>query len=107
MKSKRKKTVLGSLDVDSGQLLIVDPAYLEAWEDGKHYSACCKQTTKKFGGEVRIHGPAQGVAVKAGPGDGSYPVIATIEDGRIISIRIDFYEKIAESETPDEGGEEG
>ena len=89
---------LGSVSVDSGQVIIVDPCYLKYWEDGDYepssethensYDECCKATiSKQRGGEV-LDGLA--VVSSTGWGDGIYPVYANKEEGRIMSLHIFF-----------------
>lgn len=94
MAKNSRKILLGTVGVDSGQLLIVDPCYLSAWRDGaafpdgrssdadNHYSRACKATSgKELGGEILVSGIAgNGVAFSSGFGDGSYEVWGTITD---------------------------
>ena len=62
---KTEKRVLGTCGVDSGQIIMVDPCYVE---DGLNYDACCNVDD----------GPAcGGVKMSSGLGDGGYEVIGT------------------------------
>lgn len=100
---KTKKVILGKINVDSGQILICDPCYIDgSWKHSKvgkgnygggHYEKCCKATlSKKMSGEVLISGIAGiGVASSTGYGDGSYSVEATIENDSIKEITIKFF----------------
>ena len=97
-----KKIELGKITVDSGQVIIVDPCYIDGnWVESKEgegeygggtYEKCCKASeSKRKGGEVIISPPAgRGVVSETGLGDGAYPVEAIIEDGRIAELRIRF-----------------
>lgn len=95
--------LIGRFGVDSGQAMIGDPCYLESWkvwnseeqnfddhkESKGQYSylgACNATLTDGYG--VLGHGSA--VAFNTGYGDGSYPVFAKIEDGRVLKIVVDF-----------------
>jgi hypothetical protein len=93
---------IGNCPVDSGQIMLVDPCYIkdfdsndyayQEWQKKRNgtefsYSATCN---------VTIQSPAQGgqvgcaVATSSGWGDGTYPVYATIEDGRVTEVTIYF-----------------
>lgn len=84
--------------VDSGQVMIVDPCYVLPGEYGDEKSPYRKVCDKTSGnvpaGEVDIpakHGGiAQLVASSSGYGDGEYPVYATVENGRVMKLEIDF-----------------
>jgi hypothetical protein len=84
---------IGECPVDSGQLLLIDPSYLEDWKDGasdddSNYAECCKQTLSKGHGQVLYgHGLVCGTRF----GDGVYPVEAFFGgDGCIERVVIDF-----------------
>jgi hypothetical protein len=91
-----KKTLIGKVAVDSGQLLIADPCYLRDWKDGdypgdNHYARACRLSLD--GGEtIRIAGLAgNGVVFPSGYGDGEYAVYGFLGgDGRILKVEIDF-----------------
>jgi hypothetical protein len=148
-----KKVKIGHITVDSGQVLIVDPAYLKEWkqkdfeyesgvkkgkityklwgkalsggkmqqinwatpldaEGGKSMNDLLKEGWEEFAnypgkgefsysgvsaltvqhhyGELVASGFATAVASTTGWGDGQYPVYATIKDGRVAKIEIDF-----------------
>jgi hypothetical protein len=102
-KMKNGTIKIGNCSVDSGQLMIVDPCYVDSFVNDEFdnqvydldeevpfsYSGACN---------VTLHTPAQGgqlgngtaVATSTGWGDGSYPVYAEIEDGRVASVTIYF-----------------
>jgi len=98
------KKLIGHCGVDSGQLLIVDPCYLNQWKDGEFhpktkkiknsYDEACKITcnTKESAGEMIISGAfGTGIVFASGYGDGEYPVYATYnKDKRIIKIEINM-----------------
>lgn len=89
-----KKIKLGVVGVDSGQLVITDPCYIdsewkhEEFDDEKEakenfsYNACCKKTLKGHGGQLnfKLGHAGAGVVFSSGFGDGCYEVIATIKD---------------------------
>src|SRR2546429_9311476 len=84
---------LGEVGVDSGQLLVIDPCYLEGWDHDAEYERICELTLPpKAGGELTYPNGAsgRGVAFPSGYGDGSYPVWATVRDGRVVSVEIDL-----------------
>jgi len=109
---KKKFKQIGEVGVDSGQILICDPCYINSeWTPGKKdedifnkknkgqfsYSGCCLETcdTEDLGGQLNYkkgHAGA-GVAVSSGYGDGCYPVYAIYNsDGRVSKLIIDFNE---------------
>jgi len=99
MSKKTEKVILGEISVDSGQVIIVDPCYLDAWEKtkegkgqfgGGHYEKCCNLNCKGHGGQLFVSGFGTGVASKSGYGDGVYPVEAIIKNGRVKELRIKF-----------------
>lgn len=91
--------LLGKAGVDSGQLLVCDPCYIDSiWKkedfdqkeggepkDKFSYNAVCKRTLKPDGGgQVNV-----GVAFGSGYGDGVYPVYGRKDrEGRIVEVRI-------------------
>jgi hypothetical protein len=98
-----KEVVIGDVAVDSGQLMICDPCYLKEYEANEFrpnesvkegdfsYHAVCHLTTGStpHGQLCFRHGhPGFAVAFSSGYGDGLYPVYATIEDGRVMEVRI-------------------
>ena len=112
------KKLLGYAAVDSGQLLITDPCYLEdewgrnnEWE-GKikpnedafskenlgcqkdyNYQGCCLTTlhNKELGGELEFkNGVASAGVVFSSGGDGKYPVYAEYKNGKITKITIEL-----------------
>jgi hypothetical protein len=87
---------IGSVLVDSGQLIITDPCHLEEWEHGDYcpgaensYAEACNASLSDEGyGEV-LGGSA--IVFSSGYGDGMYPVYAKRdEDGRIVRVEIDM-----------------
>jgi len=97
-----KRELLGNFAVDSGQVMIGDPCYLDDFEnddykeDGvkNNYSysgSCATTTTKQNGGELLANGVSVAVVSTTGMGDGIYPVYAVKEDGRIKELIIKFF----------------
>lgn len=108
------KVLLGRILVDSGQVMVGDPAYLHGWEDDEFdpekvktkelsdaisncekvvlpycYSGACVATlSPEMGGQL-----AEGlsVACASGYGDGTYPVYAVIENGRVKRLVVEFF----------------
>lgn len=84
--------------MDSGQLMVVDPCYLEDWggtdfvekegDTSFSYSGACNVTlsARRFG--QLDHGA---VVSSSGYGDGCYPVYAEInEDGRVMRLVVEM-----------------
>jgi len=93
MKKKNEKIVkIGGFGVDSGQVIIMDPCYIDGhWKkDGKTgmygggtYEDCCNLIlSKKKYGELKYASGHKGLGVVSttGFGDGYYPVYATIKN---------------------------
>jgi len=100
--AKERKEILGNITVDSGQVIIVDPCYLDDnWVESKEgkgqygggtYEECCKLSdSEKMGGELIISPPeGYGVVSETRLGDGVYPVEAILKHDRIAELRIRF-----------------
>lgn len=107
------KTKIGDIAVDSGQIMIADPCYINAdfvkeFDPGQlgefddapaqdqyemNYDGCCNATLNKngFGQLGNEFTNKLGIACRTMWGDGVYPVYAeTDRDGRIKTITIDF-----------------
>jgi len=92
--------LIGHVGVDSGQLIITDPCYLDSWKSDEFdsadaplnysYSGACAATLGKNGG-AEIGSGAQGVASRTAYGDGCYPVFQIIgDDGTVEGLFVDF-----------------
>lgn len=102
----RAPQVVGTVPVDSGQIIVIDPCYLDRWHenpvrralrivtrrqirfaDRLDYSAVCTVTLSRQGcGQV---GPA--VATSTGYGDGEYlAAVERNEEGRIMRLIVEF-----------------
>jgi hypothetical protein len=96
-------TQIGYVAVDSGQLLLCDPAYIDSeWvheeqDDFENprapfcYSACSKATMseQRYGQLNFLLGhPGVGVCFASGIGDGLYPVYAKFDGVRIAEIKV-------------------
>jgi hypothetical protein len=87
----------GSIPVDSGQIMLIDPCYIKKdFESddapaGLNYAGACNVTLsdKRCG---RFGGPALlAFATSTAHGDGCYPVYVKRDaKGRVISVRVDF-----------------
>lgn len=105
-----KKIKIGEVGVDSGQLIITDPCYIDSqWKKEKleqnkdgsfkpaknnfSYPAVCNITLKNpSAGQLnyKMGHPGVAVAFCSGYGDGTYPVYATLNaEGRYIKVEID------------------
>jgi len=120
--NKKEWNLVGHCPVDSGQLMITDPCYLDShWEkeefDGESsdyfnysYLGCCNQTLKGDGGEIfglnregnfglnkegKLSDISLGVVSRTGWGDGYYPVYAKVDEetGRVRELKIIFMEE--------------
>lgn len=107
-RGKDKIIKLGVVDVDSGQLVIMDPCYIRKdmidenaeidYDNPKNlYDKCCKETTENHGGQLLYDtgAPGLGVAFTTGLGDGMYEVEAKVGEvkgcgERVKEIRIKF-----------------
>lgn len=92
---------IGHVGVDSGQIMIVDPCYLDKWDSNEgqawdlelnsgefSYQGVSGITIEKTFGEV---GLGSAVVSSSGYGDGFYPVYAEVdEDGTVMYMIIDF-----------------
>lgn len=102
-----KRVLVGHVSVDSGQVMICDPCYIDSTWDHKgndkslafgeevekaakddfNYFAACKQTlSEAMAGQFWL-----AVAASSGYGDGQYPVYATYKAGRIKKLEIVFF----------------
>lgn len=92
--------LIGHVGVDSGQVMITDPCYLDSWkandftEQGTNldysYEGACNATLGENGG-AEIGSGTQGVASRTAYGDGCYPVFQIIgEDGTVEGLFVDF-----------------
>lgn len=86
------RQLVGHVDVDSGQVILTDPCYVD---EGFSYDEMLKGWGAHFGGDVeREHampGPRDlGVVVQTAWGDGSYPVYAEIQGGRVMRVTVEF-----------------
>ena len=84
------RVLIGHVSVDSGQIVLVDPCYVE---QGLDYEDVCNTTLSDDQAGAWMNGHA--VATSTGYGDGSYPVYVEYEnDGswgtRVKSITIEF-----------------
>ena len=103
--------LIGKVAVDSGQLMVCDPCYIEEqWIKGTtpglgdgadhqqfSYAGACDKTNDPHldtgihqGGELCFKAGHTGVAVvfPSGFGDGVYPVYGRLVDGRVVEVRI-------------------
>lgn len=90
-----RTVLIGHVAVDSGQLMVCDPCYLDSWEDQSEWKkesddenglysfsyngACGATLSDKMAGELKFNAGhiGAGVAFASGFGDGMYPVYAT------------------------------
>lgn len=97
-RKKEEWVSLGTVGVDSGQLMVCDPCYIgDSWEKEPFdrnkkskkfsYLGACTATNHGKGGQI---GGGLGVAFRSGAGDGEYEVKARIVQGEVAEIRILF-----------------
>ena len=108
-KIKTRKETIGYCGVDSGQIMITDPSYVNYFDltaefgspvpDGHFsYAGACERTLGKgYNGQLNYPAGHAGVGVvsRTGLGDGYYPVVATIADlgdwgERVVKLEIEF-----------------
>jgi len=97
------KTLIGQVAVDSGQIMIIDPCYINAdfvkefdpatkgneqSDYEMNYDGCCNASLSSKG-----YGQLEGLAIACGTlyGDGVYPVYAEMDSrNRVKTLTIDF-----------------
>lgn len=102
------KVLIGHIGVDAGLCWIGDPCYIlhkatPPIEIGTDWSDFCdKIENMKFGKSFNydMGHEGLGVVVSTGYGDGEYPVYATIQDGQVKSVTVEF---ISDDEDTDDG----
>lgn len=101
---KTTKELIGQVAVDSGQLMVCDPCYIDSqWEKEEFdsgvkynfsYNACCNATlSNNRAGQLNFKKGYIGLAVafSSGYGDGIYDVYAhKNEDGVIVKVEIEL-----------------
>lgn len=88
-KNKTRQAVIGFCAVDSGQVIITDPSYLNRWRDNEYgtrvpngdysYAGACDLTLRQDdNGQMNFPAGHAGLGVvsRTGLGDGLYPVVA-------------------------------
>jgi len=95
-----ERVFIGNFGVDSGQVMIGDPASLGSFINDDYgdnsiysysYSGACEATLSSRRGGVLYNEHSAGVAVAVSTGgDGVFPVYATIDNGMITKIEIDL-----------------
>jgi len=90
---------IGTLPVDSGQMMLVDPCYVLSAGDehkGPDYYELIGQwkddDRNQHGVPVTQDAFTAGWVTGTGYGDGEYPLWAWIEDGRVIALFVQFGE---------------
>jgi len=104
MKTTRK--LIGHVGVDSGQIMICDPCYIDSswekkeWGNSEDFKKKCEENKGKFNylgacaatlGEELAGQFDPGVATSSGYGDGEYPVYITYKEGRVKKIEVVFF----------------
>ncbi len=118
MKDRAKETrkLVGHMGVDAGLCWIGDPCYIIHPHDGmpktlgKDWDEFCdiiekepRPLAKSFAYSMGHEG--LGVCVSTGYGDGTYPVYIEIEDGRVKSVTVEFFEDEVDEEDEEEDSE--
>ncbi len=87
-------TKVGDIAVDTGNIIVADPCYVLKGEatDGITFEHAVGLDLPKMPDEAvrSLAEEGNGLLIQTGYGDGLYPVFAMIEDGRVMSLRIDF-----------------
>ena len=114
------KVKLGEIGVDSGQVMVCDPCYLDEWKANEFmggdkdtarthefsYDGACRETCNAPEGGGQL-GDALAVVASSGYGDGTYPVYAEYNrEGRLIRLTVEFDEQLDPEEEDDEEEEE-
>lgn len=105
MNNDIRRVLLGRVGVDSGQLMVIDPCYIDSsWkkggydDEGSSYREACDTTmnSPNKGGPTLINGYGNNLAVvfESGFGDGVYEVWAEIMDCGVWGERISRVEII-------------
>lgn len=97
---------IGEVFVDSGQIMVGDPSYLDEFAPGEptavqpdangdfpySYSGAYSATASDSGAGQLAARPDIGSAVvtRTASGDGIYPVFQVFEDGRLVGLHIDL-----------------
>lgn len=118
--TKTNTKLVGYCAVDSGQILLTDPAYVGSFLDGEEFQptvgkslhpysyngACGATLGEEQAGQLcfALGQPGAGVAVASGYGDGMYPVYAEYNsEGRIARVTIEF---VSDEDDDDDEGDE-
>ena len=87
--------MIGHIGVDSGQIIVADPAYMQDFGTTPGFGYDEAADTALAGGGVvgefdHIPDVGQAVVTCTAHGDGAYPVFQVIEDGRLVGLFIDL-----------------
>lgn len=98
-----RRICLGRVGVDSGQLMVIGPCYVDSDLDADFYDQVSALTRNGPGGQLKYGGTPPGVwaragvavAFSSGSGDGAYPVYATVRDlgelaRRVVKVEIEL-----------------
>ena len=82
-----EKTLIGYCGVDSGQLMLIDPCYVD---EGFDYNEIIELWSKAKGkAGIRVLDEL-GVVTNTGWGDGNYPVYAEMIGNRVARVTVEF-----------------
>jgi hypothetical protein len=94
MRDRKNWQRIGEIGVDAGLCWVGDPCYLKSgklpWEDWLKFCEEIDGITQQFNYPQGRAG--LGVLSGTGYGDGTYPVYARIEQGRVMELRVVFDE---------------
>lgn len=90
-----ERVEIGTVYVDAGIVMIGDPCYSVTGDASHHIKTWSEFCDKTFAsdlpyGTAEPHGRGLGLVVPTLYGDGSYPVYAELEGGRVARVTIDF-----------------
>ncbi|AFO10930.1 hypothetical protein D854_gp23 [Streptomyces phage R4] len=102
-----ERVKIGMVDVDSGTVFVGDPCYTITG-DASHHIKTWSEWCDKFPWDKKNYdvtepaGSGIGLSIPTMYGDGSYPVYAEIEEGRVARVTIDFNPEYDEEDDEDE-----
>lgn len=95
--------LIGHVWVDSGQIVVVDPCYLDEWvADAFDYDETCCEPRFSYNGSCAVtcgrvrEGEQAGqlehgaVASRTAWGDGVYPAYVDVRGGRVVRLSVEF-----------------
>ena len=107
MRKRNSRKLVGHVGVDSGQVMICDPCYIDShwekvtWETHEEFLRLMEDNQNYFNYLGACHASLKsenmasqfdlGVCSSSGWGDGEYPVYATYQNGRVKKLEVVFF----------------